>query len=258
MKVIGRAEPGDQIEDRGQAEDDFGVRWSQRVRALLLGPHGGGRTRRRASDAVRLGIAIAVVGLCIPLVQANTSVELGFTELISPAPWGIRWLITALWYFGSIGVIVGLVLVGLLVPKLVAVRRMALAGVFALGVCLLLDLVIGPNGGRPPVDQVTGIDPRYPVIQLAVATAVALTGLPYLSRPVQRLVVLAIGLAAICAVVGGYGFPLNVVAAIVVGWGTAAAGHLALGAPNGLPSADEVTDGHPRAQGDRGRPGRLA
>ena len=78
-------------------------------------------------------------------------------------------------------------------------------------------------GYRPPGHQVAGIDPRYPVILLAVATAVALTGIPYLSRPVQRLVVLALTLAAVCAVVGGYGFPLNVVAAIVLGWGTAAA-----------------------------------
>jgi uncharacterized protein (TIRG00374 family) len=242
MKVIGRGAQGDQTAVREPAEGEFHVRWSQRVRALLLGPHGGGRTRRRASDAVRLGLAIAVVGLCIPLVEANTSVELRFTELISPAPWGLRWLITALWYVGSIGVVVGLVLVGLLVPKLVAIRRMALAGLFALGACLLIEVLFGPDGGRPAVDQVAGIDPRYPVIQLAVATAVALTGLPYLSRPLQRLVALAIGLAAICAVVGGYGFPLNVVAAIVLGWGTAAAVHLALGAPNGLPSAAEVAE----------------
>ncbi len=239
---MGRRSSSEQVGATGKAAGDFHVRWSQRVRALLLGPHGGGRTRRRASDAVRVGVAIAVVGLCIPLIQANTSLELGFAELIAPVPAGVRWLITALWYLGSLGVIVGLVLVGLLVPKLVAVRRMALAGLFALGACLLLDLLIGPNGGRPPVEQVAGIDPRYPVIQLAVATAVALTGLPYLSRPVQRLVVLAVSLAAVSAIVGGYGFPLNVVAALVLGWGTAAACHLALGAPNGLPSAEEVTE----------------
>ena len=134
----------------------------QRVRSMLLGPHGGGRTRRRASDAIRVGIAVTVVGLCIPLVQANSSVELTVAQLIEPAPWGLRWLITALWYLGSIGVIVGLVLVGLLVPKLVAVRRMALAGLFALGACLALDLLIGPNGGRPPDAAVAGFDPRYP------------------------------------------------------------------------------------------------
>jgi uncharacterized protein (TIRG00374 family) len=41
--------------------------------------------------------------------------------------------------------------------------------------------------------------------------------------------------------VAGYGLPLSVVGAIALGWGTAAACHLIVGAPDGLPSADEVT-----------------
>ncbi len=58
----------------------------------------------------------------------------------------------------------------------------------------------------------------------------------------HRLVLLLLGLAALCAVIGGYGLPLGILAAVVTGWGTAAACHLVLGAPNGLPSAAEVTD----------------
>ena len=42
--------------------------------------------------------------------------------------------------------------------------------------------------------------------------------------------------------IGSYGLPLGVIGAVIVGWGTAAACHLALGAPNGLPSASEVTE----------------
>ncbi len=215
---------------------------TQRVRSLLLGPHGGGTTRRRASDAVRVGIALVLVAVCIPLVRANTSVEIHFTELVTPPPTGIRWLITALWFLGSIGVIVGLVLIGLLLPRLTAVRQMAVAGVAALGICLLLDAVLGSAAGRPPVPETSGFDPRFPVIQLAIATAVALAGLPYLSRPMHRVVAAAVSISALCAVVGGYGLPLGVLGAVVVGWGTAAACHLAMGAPNGLPSAREVTD----------------
>ena len=58
----------------------------------------------------------------------------------------------------------------------------------------------------------------------------------------HRIVVGAMALAGLCAVVGSYGLPLAVIAAVIVGWGTAAACHLAMGAPNGLPSASEVTD----------------
>jgi uncharacterized protein (TIRG00374 family) len=191
---------------------------------------------------VRVGVAAALLVICVPLVQANTTVEIHVTELITPAPAGIHWLITALWFVGSIGVIVTLVLIGLLVPRLTAVRQMGVAGVAALAICLLLDALLGSSGGRPPISDFTGFNPRFPILQLAIATAVALAGLPYLSRPMHRLVVGAVSLAALCAVVGGYGLPLGVIAAIIVGWGTAAACHLAMGAPNGLPSASEVTD----------------
>jgi glycosyltransferase 2 family protein len=216
--------------------------WGQRVRSLVLGPHGGGTSRRRASDAVRVGIATVLLVICIPLVEANTSVEIHLTELVTPPPSGIRWLITVLWFVGSVGVTAALILLGLLVPRLKAVRQMAAAGVGAALVCLLLDLLLGPAGGRPPIPEFAGFDPRFPIIQLAIATAVALAGLPYLSRPMHRIVVGAVVLACICAVVGSYGLPLGVIAAVIVGWGTAAACHLAMGAPNGLPSASEVTD----------------
>lgn len=215
--------------------------WSQRVRSLLLGPHGGGTTRRRASDAVRVGIAIALVAICVPLADANTSVEIHVTQLITPPPSGIQWLITLIWFVGSVGLTAALVLIGLLVPRLTAIRQMGVAGLATLAICLLLDAVLGPTAGRPPIPDFAGFDPRFPILQLAVATAVALAGMPYLSRPMHRVVIAGVTLAGVCAVVGAYGLPLGVIAAVIVGWGTAAACHLAMGAPNGLPSAAEVT-----------------
>ena len=241
MKIMGS--PTLTSTDLASVPEDIGhTPWSQRVRSLLLGPHGGGTTRRRASDAVRVGIAAVLVVICVPLVQANTSVEIHVTELITPPPSGIHWLITALWFLGSIGVIVTLLLVGLLVPRLTAVRQMGVSGLAALLLCLLLNALLGPAAGRPPIPDFAGFNPRFPILQLAVATAVALAGLPYLSRPMRRLVIGAIAIAALCAVVGAYGLPLGVIAAVTVGWGTAAACHLAMGAPNGLPSAAEVTE----------------
>ncbi len=107
MKVMGAARRA----DSGFTADSGDVRhtpWNQRVRSLLLGPHGGGTMRRRASDAVRVGLATVLVVICVPLAQANSSLEIHITELIAPAPTGIHWLITALWFVGSIGVIVAL------------------------------------------------------------------------------------------------------------------------------------------------------
>jgi hypothetical protein len=44
-----------------------------RLRAAVLGPRGGGTTRRRASDAFRLGLAVVVVALSIPVMRANSA-----------------------------------------------------------------------------------------------------------------------------------------------------------------------------------------
>jgi glycosyltransferase 2 family protein len=217
-------------------------RYMQRARATVLGPHGGGTTRRRASDAVRVGTAFVVVVLCVPLARANTAFEVHLSNLVAPAPTGAHWLFTALWFLGSFGVIFGLALLGLFVPRLAAVRHMAIAGVATLGVCLLMQAVLGPAAGRPPIPQLSAFDPRFPVTQLAVALAVALTALPYLSRPLHRIVELLLAVASVSAIVDGYGLPVNVVAGLALGWGMAAACHLFTGSPDGLPSAAEVAD----------------
>jgi uncharacterized protein (TIRG00374 family) len=208
----------------------------------VLGPRGGGVTRRRASDAVRLGAAIVLVAICIALIRANTSLEIQLTKLLTPPPTGIRWLVSTLWQLGSFGVIAAIALLGLVVPRLAAVRQMAIAGLATLGVCLLLSAVLGPTGGRPPVPQLPGVVTAFPVTQLAVAMAVALTGLPFLSRPMHRIVSIALALAALSALIGGYGLPFNIAASILIGWGMAAACHLAVGSPAGLLSAAEVTE----------------
>jgi hypothetical protein len=172
---------------------------AERLRSLVLGPRGGGVTRRRASDAVRLGAAIVLVAICIALIRANTSLEIQLTKLLTPPPTGIRWVVSTLWQLGSFGVIAALALLGLMVPRLAAVRQMAIAGLATLGVCLLLSAVLGPAGGRPPVPQLPGVVTAFPVTQLAVAMAVALTGLPFLSRPMHRIVGIALALAALSA-----------------------------------------------------------
>ncbi len=215
---------------------------ARRLRAAVLGPRGGGTTRRRASDAFRLAIALVVVAVSIPVMQANSAVELGIVHALTPPPTAIKWLVTSVFWLGSAGVIVLLVIVGLLVPRLAAVRWTALAAVLAWGACALLEVFLGPAAGRPPTAALAGVSTSYPVTQLAVTIAVVATALPYLSRPVHRLVSFLVAVAALAAVCGGYALPVNAVSSVVLGWGVAAALHLAVGSPLGLPSTAEVTE----------------
>src|SRR6516164_9823646 len=106
---------------------------AERLRAAVLGPRGGGTTRRRASDAFRLALAIVVVLVSIPVMRANSAVELSIVRAVHPPPAAISWLVTSVFWLGSAGVIVLLVIVGLLVPRLTAVRWTAVAGLLTWG-----------------------------------------------------------------------------------------------------------------------------
>jgi len=216
-------------------------RVAPRLRAAVLGPRGGGTTRRRASDAFRLGFAVIVVTVSIPVMQANSAAELRLAHFLNPPPEAISWLVTTVFWLGSVGVIALLAVLGLLVPRLVAVRWTAVAAVVTWAICLLLGQILGPSAGRPMIDALAGLDPSYPVTQFAVTIAVASTALPYLSRPLHRLVTSLVTLASVAAVVTGSALPVNTVSSLAIGWGVAAAIHLAAGSPLGLPSAGEIT-----------------
>ena len=216
-------------------------RAAPRLRAAVLGPRGGGTTRRRASDAFRLGFAVIVVAVSVPVMQANSAAELRIAHALNPPPQAISWLVSSVFWLGSIGVIVLLAILGLFVPRLVAVRWTAAAAVITWAVCLLLGQILGPAAGRPVSGSLAGLDPGYPVTQFAVTIAVAATALPYLSRPLHRLVASLVTLASVAAVVTGSALPVNTISSLAIGWGVAAALHLAAGSPLGLPSAQEIT-----------------
>ena len=215
---------------------------AERLRAAVLGPRGGGTTRRRASDAFRLGLAVVVVAVSIPVMRANSAAELSIVRAVHPPPAAISWLVTSVFWLGSAGVSVLLVIVGLLVPRLTAVRWTAVAAVLTWGVCIVLGCCSGQRPGRPPVSELAGLNAGYPVTQIAVVIAVAAIALPYLSRPVHRLAWFLIAVAVLAAVSGGTALPVNAISSVALGWGVAAALHLAVGSPLGLPSAAEVTE----------------
>jgi uncharacterized protein (TIRG00374 family) len=213
---------------------------AERLRAAVLGPRGGGTTRRRASDAFRLGVAVVVVAVSIPVMRANSAAELSIVRAVHPPPAAISWLVTSVFWLGSAGISVLLVIAGLLVPRLAAVRWTALAAAATWGLCIVLGTVLGPAAGRPPASELAGLNTGYPVTQLAVTIAVAATALPYLSRPMHRMVSFLVTLAALAAVCGGQALPVNAISSMALGWGVAAGLHLAVGSPLGLPSAAEI------------------
>ena len=152
----------------------------------------------------------------------------------------MSWLVTTVWWVGTAGVIAVIAIIALSSLRWQVIRDVLCAAAAALAVVLLLRLLLGADGGRPANPSVQGIDPGFPVLLLAVSTAVVLAMLPYLSRWLQLSSKIALALASITAVVHGSGFPVAVLASLAVGWGCTAAVRLIFGSPVGLPSIAEV------------------
>ncbi len=93
--------------------------------------------------------------------------------------------------------------------------------------------------------------PRFPTVRLAVAVAMVVVASPYLSRPMRRVGQVLIVVIALEALYVDHAFPTDLLGAVVLGWGVAAAVHYAFGTPIGRPTA---ADGHARARPRRHRP----
>ena len=83
------------------------------------------------------------MAVSIPVMRANSAAELSIVRAVHPPPAAISWLVTSVFWLGSAGVSVLLVIVGLLVPRLTAVRRAAVAALLTWGVCIALGVLLG-------------------------------------------------------------------------------------------------------------------
>ena len=92
---------------------------------------------------------------------------------------------------------------------------------------------------------------------MAVATALVATAAPYVVRPLRRYLPVIPLLCATAALTIPAGLLIDVAAALVLGYGVAAAVHVAFGSPEGRPTLAQVVDrgGRPRRRRPRATPG---
>ena len=213
----------------------------QTWRSLLFAPRGDGQTRRRGSDGVRVALAVLAVLLCWLAVKAGAHAEKQITTFLHSAPDGVSWAITAIWWAGTVGVLITLAVVALLSRRWEVIRDALVAGVGAWVATLGLHALLGTDGGRPPEPSLNGVDLSFPIARIAATVAVILAMLPFLSRWLQRSTKVVIMLVAVVTVVHGSGTLLAVLASLALGWGVTAVVHLIFQSPLGLPSTAEVT-----------------
>ncbi len=223
-----------------EAGGDHGDRADRTWRAILFAPVGDGATRRRGSDAFRLGLSVLVVLVCWLAAVANSNSEHSVATTLSPPPDGVRWLVSSVWWVASLGLIAVVGVLAVVSRRWTLVRDCVLSGLGAWMVCVVFGILFGSDGGRPPDSSLHGFGLSFPVAQVAATVGVATAALPYLSRWLQRTIQATIVLMALAAVVTGNGLPVAVLASVATGVGVTALVRLALGSPLGLPSSSEL------------------
>jgi uncharacterized membrane protein YbhN (UPF0104 family) len=226
----------DLIESTGSLSGQLARGW----RSVLFAPVGDGQRRRRGSDGVRVACAILALVCCVLVIRYDSRVDRAVIGVIHPPPRSITWLVTVVYQAGSYGIGIVLVLLAVIARRWEVARDIAASAVGTAAVSGILVLVLGSRGGRPGGIVIHGYDLTFPVLQIALFTAVATAALPYLARAVQRLIEIFIALVALASAVGGHGLPLNVLGSLAIGWGVTSAVRLVFGSPLGLPSVEDV------------------
>jgi len=189
---------------------------------------------------VRVACAILALVCCVLVIRYDSRVDRAVIGVIHPPPRSITWLVTVVYQAGSYGIGIVLVLLAVIARRWEVARDIAASAVGTAAVSGILVLVLGSRGGRPGGIVIHGYDLTFPVLQIALFTAVATAALPYLARAVQRLIEIFIALVALASAVGGHGLPLNVLGSLAIGWGVTSAVRLVFGSPLGLPSVEDV------------------
>ena len=193
-------------------------------------------------------VATAVLGLLLMLwaILAIDSVpqwEQSLVALIETAPTWVYGLLR-IGYLLSL-IYAAVVFVGLIAGRKSlggALRDFLLVGLVATGVTILLSLVI--NDAWPyvlPEIDLTDPTPRYPVLRVALVTAILVVVAPHLTRPLRRFGWVAIFVTALASIGLGYASPLHALGSFGIGLFSAGIYLIIVGSPRGYPDPDVVS-----------------
>jgi undecaprenyl-diphosphatase len=218
------------------------MQWLPALRSRVVSRLPDGVARRRPGDAVRVVVAVGVLAAASFHAFHPTQLERDVAEWAQDLPDGAYHVLHFVYELLSLWAI------GIVVTALVFLRRwrlardLAAAAVVAWVVGRGLAFVVHRSdlvhAFRLTFDLSDA--PPFPLVRVAVATAVVIVASPYLARPTRRVGQVLVAVLALVAMYLGQAFPLDVVAAVVLGWGAAAAVHYAFGTPARRPTPEQV------------------
>ncbi|MBV8235856.1 MAG: flippase-like domain-containing protein, partial [Acidimicrobiia bacterium] len=171
-----------------------------------------------------------------------TATERALAQLIRSLPSGARSLLHLLYELASLWALVVAVVAVAAFGRWRLARDVAIAGAAAWVLGRVLAFTVHQT-------DLTGslrvlFDPRdappFPAIRVGMAVAVIAVAGPYFTRPVRRVGQGLVLVLALTALYLGRGLVTDELAAVALGWGTAAAVHFAFGTPLGRPTVHQV------------------
>jgi glycosyltransferase 2 family protein len=222
---------------------------TRRARRPYLGRPGLRHVRRHPGDVLRVlvgGLVVAAGGMAARRGHVF-AFDANLFRLVNELPGALGRPLLAVMELGAAAAVPVVAAVALAARRPRLARDLALSGGLAWAMAKLVkDLV----GEARPVALLNGVVVRgldtglgYPSGHVAVAAALATAAGPWLPRPARRVTWWAVWLVALGRMYAGAHLPLDVAGGAALGWAVAAAVHLAMGAPGGLPSASALLEG---------------
>ena len=197
---------------------------------------------RRPSDVFKAVLGLLLVIWAAVNVHSISSWAQALTELVQSSP---SWVILLL----EIGFTASLIYVAVVFVALItggrerrpALRDLAIAGLTAGVLVVILSFII--NGAWPYVFPEIGLEdptPRFPVLRVAMVTAILVVVSPHVTRPLRRFGWLAIAATSIASISLGYGTPTHIIGSFGIGLFSAGLLLAIVGSPQGYPDPKSV------------------
>jgi glycosyltransferase 2 family protein len=217
------------------------------------GPHAGWarlrHVRRHPGDVLRVlvGGLVVTAGALAARHGHVFAFDANLFRLVNQLPDALGRPLLAVMQLGAVAAVPAIAAVALAARRSRLARDLALSG----GLAWVLARVVKDLVGRArPAALIDGVVERavntglgYPSGHVAVAAALATAAGPWLPRPARRATWWVVWLVALGRMYAGAHLPLDVVGGAALGWAVAAAMHLAVGAPGGLPRASTILKG---------------
>ncbi|HVU73457.1 MAG TPA: lysylphosphatidylglycerol synthase transmembrane domain-containing protein [Mycobacteriales bacterium] len=194
--------------------------------------------RRRTSDVARLVIAAAAVALLARRSDHVSAFSRDVFRAFNDLPDGLRDTANVLYGLGALWAVATVGTAALVARRWRLARDLAVAGLAGWLVARGLGLELAEGSLRHIVRA--HVTPRFPNVRLTVVVAVVAAAAPFLTRGVRRVSWLIVLLMIPSALYLGVALPRSIACAVVLGWGIAAAAHVAFGSPGGRPTMEQV------------------